>query len=996
MNLPLFALGCLISAPFQLVAEEFPEPYNSEPLSDETLVSAEEAAARFKVPEGFEVSVYASEPQVQNPIAMTWDERGRMWVAENYTYAERKKRFDFNLSDRVLIFEDADHDGKAEKRSVFIDTVKNLTSIEKDVDGLWLMCPPQLLFVPDRDGDDLPDGPPEVVLDGFTVAKSNHHNYANGLKWGPDGWLYGRCGHSCPGKLGLPGTAEEERIPIDGGIWRYHPTRKVVEVLTHGTTNPWGHDWDENGELFFINTVNGHLWHMISGAHFKEPFGPSQNPLIYDRLEMHADHWHFDTGEHWTKSRDGKANDFGGGHAHIGMAIYQADHLPEEWRGKLLTWNMHGRRLNREKLSREGSGYVASHEPDQFLASDEWFRGLEISQGPDGALYALDWSDTGECHDSTGVHRTSGRIYRFSYGTPDKPDFSDLEALIAQDFDFKKPSHEALRRLVTHPNVWYFRQARRIISQAQPSWGIMGLITRLQDDVHPTEHRLRAFWLSRQLLPVNPLFQLDDPDEHVRVWAIRFLTDQWQLDTLHGPRPHPGVEKETLERLIKMASEDSSGLVQLTLASTLQRIPKAQRLPLAKALAAHPNDATDHNLPYLVWFGSYSLGDELPELATATEWPLLLQWISRAAGEQGKPDALLQVALNQPEKAPHILKGLQQAYKGLANAPKPKNWDQVITELSPISALQLRITELSQLYGEGRPLDALHQDVLDDSSPLATRERALRALIQKKYPKLKDVCEKLLSDQNINKLAVDGLATLDDPEIAGLLLSKMKHFRGSSQKVVIAALTSRPVWASKLLDHITKEKLSRQTISPYQARQILDFNNEALETKLTEVWGALRQTPEAKQLQIKTLKARLTPEHLATSNLNEGAKLFQTHCATCHELHGKGGTLGPDLTGSGRSSLDYLLVNIIDPNALVSANHHLTTISLKDGRTLSGIIARQTEKVLTLRILEVESTFPQGDILGKTTSPISIMPEGLLEILKPNQQRDLLAYLMKK
>lgn len=967
-------------------ADEFPEVYNSEPLSDATLPSAHEAAEGFKVPHKFEVSVFAAEPKIRNPIAMSWDERGRMWVAENYTYAERKKRFDFNLSDRVVIFEDTDWDGEADQRTIFIDTIKNLTSLEKDTHGLWLMCPPQLLFVPDRNHDDKPDGPPEVVLDGFTVAKSNYHNYANGLKWGPDGWLYGRCGHSCPGRLGVPGTSDADRIPIDGGIWRYHPTRKVVEVLTHGTTNPWGHDWDENGELFFINTVNGHLWHMIPGAHFKEPFGPSLNPLIYDRLEMHADHWHFDTGQHWTKSRAGKANNFGGGHAHIGMCIYQADHLPKEWHGKLLTWNMHGRRLNREKLTRHGSGYLASHEPDQFLASDQWFRGLEISQGPDGALYALDWSDTGECHDSTGVHRTSGRIYRFSQGIPESPYLIDLAAI----------TPDQLSQLITHPNNWHFRQLLHSHHSAVFSQDHLEVATILLKPENPTHHRLRAFWLLRKIANIDPLPYLNDPDEHLRVWAIRALTDHWQLDTIHGPRPQLSVQNFTLAPLLELARKDSSSLVHLTLASTLQRIPLDERLPLALALAAHPKYAADHNLPHMVWFGSYSLGAQLPQLAATTDWPQFLEWTAHALAQQDEQlpaslDALIAVAIKQPTKAPHILKGLSKAYQGRIQAKKPAHWEEFSATQDPI-----KIAALNSLFGDGRSLDSLHQLALDSSASFTSRQQALQSLIQKNYPKIRQTSLPLLKDRTLNQLALQGLATLPDPDLATIILQHKKHFRGSTINDLYTTLITRPTWASTLLDHIASDSTSRDIISPYQARQILSFNNPKLTKKLTETWGTLRTSSEAKLQKINALNKRFTPEILAQANLLVGQKLFQTHCATCHKLQGRGGTLGPDLTGSGRTDLNYLLTHIIDPNALVSANHHLTTVTLKDGRSLTGIIDRKTKKVLTLRILEREEAIATENISKLTTAKISIMPEGILENLKPNQQRDLLGYLMRK
>ena len=183
------------------------------------------------LPKGFTAQIFAAEPDVMNPIAMDWDHRGRMWVAENFTYAERSKRFDLALRDRVIILQDKDGDGVAETRKVFLDNVQMLTSVAVGRGGVWLMCPPQVLFVPDADGDDVPDGPPVVVLDGFTVADANYHNFANGLRWGPDGWLYGRCGHSCPGRIGVPGTPDEKRVPLEGGIWRFQPERKVVEAL---------------------------------------------------------------------------------------------------------------------------------------------------------------------------------------------------------------------------------------------------------------------------------------------------------------------------------------------------------------------------------------------------------------------------------------------------------------------------------------------------------------------------------------------------------------------------------------------------------------------------------------------------------------------------------------------------------------------------------------------------------------------------------------------
>src|SRR5215470_11469496 len=323
------ALPLLIS--FSLSAAEFPVPYNSEPDQSGPM-PAREAAAKMKLPPGFKATVFAAEPDVQNPIALAWDARGRLWMSENYTYAGGGPKFELRLRDRLLLFEDTDGDGHFDSRKVFTDDVQMLTSVEIGRGGVWLMCPPRLLFIPDRDGDGVPDGPAQVVLDGFTVPPENYHTFANGLRFGPDGWLYGRCGASSAGELGVPGTPAAQRVPMRGTIWRFHPQRKIVEVLSAGCTNPWGHDWDEHGELFFINTVNGQLWHGITGAHFVRPHTIDPNPYTYELIDMHADHWHFDTAEGWNKQRDGKADSYGGGHAHIGAMIYLGDNWPAQYR----------------------------------------------------------------------------------------------------------------------------------------------------------------------------------------------------------------------------------------------------------------------------------------------------------------------------------------------------------------------------------------------------------------------------------------------------------------------------------------------------------------------------------------------------------------------------------------------------------------------------------------------------------------------------------------
>lgn len=916
MSRIIFSLTLI--AALHAAAADFPAPFNSETGSP---MSPQEALQAYKLPPGFKATLFAAEPDVQNPVALTWDAKGRMWVAENYTYAEHPQRFDLSLKDRVIILEDKDWDGVAETRKVFTDNVQMLTSVEVGRGGVWLMCPPKLIFIPDANHDDIPDSEPQVMLDGFTVAKDNYHNFANGLRFAPDGWLYGRCGHSCPGRIGVPGTPDEQRIPIKGGIWRYHPEKKIVEVLTHGTTNPWGHDWDANGELFFINTVTGHLWHLIHGAHLVELNAAA--PLIFERLDTIADHYHFDRRGNWQNSRDGKANDYGGGHAHVGMMIYQADQWPEPYRNKLFTLNFHGRRANVERLERNGSGYVGRHEPDVFLTDDPWFRGVEISTGPDGSGFILDWSDTGECHELNGVHRTSGRIYRISYGDPKKPE---------QPFAWRKP------------------------------------------------------W---------PKADLNSKNEHARALAIRELVQFSPLDTLAGPLRD--VKYPTLAfDPVKLAREDESSFVRLQLASTLQRLPLTNRAALAIALLSHTNDASDPFLPYMVWFGIRPLAKRDPQslitVAQSCTWPKTLRWIARSLATQ--PEALNSLlAQTKPAQLETVLEGVTDGFKGVRSAPKPAVWDQV-AKSDAAQRVPALVRDLSILFGDVCALNAVMQTALDSTADLESRTAALQAIINARPAELRAICEQLLTTRTLNLTAVRGLALFDDPAIGAQLAGTYDQFTPQERATVVDVLASRPAFARALLSEMAAGRIPRADLTAFHARQIRTFNDEALRKQLAEVWGEVQESAGDKRRLIAKLKTDLRPDVLDKVNLSQGRAVFNSACAACHTLYGTGGKVGPDLTGSGRANLDYLLENIVDPSGVVSADFRMSTLVLKDEREPSGVITEQNDRTVTIRTLTETLTIDRAEIVSTQTSKLSMMPEGLLLALQPDQVRDLIGYLM--
>ncbi len=984
-----FCAAILVASAFA----EVPEPYNSDKNASRPLAPAE-AAAQWKLPPGFVATVFAAEPDVRQPIAMAMDGRGRLWVAECYTYSEVKKGFDAELRDRIVIFEDADGDGRFDKRTVFVEGLERLSSIEIGFGGVWALTSPTLVFIPDKDGDDRPDGPAEVRLDGFEW-KRNHHTMANGLRWGPDGWLYGRHGIQGVSALGKPGTPDEARPKTNGGIWRYHPQRQTVEIVAHGTTNPWGMDWNEYGEAFFINTVIGHLWHAIPGAHFRRMHGSDLNPHVYEIIEQHADHVHWAEGEKWNDWQKLGTTDAtsaaGGGHAHTGLMFYGGDNWPEAWRGKLLTINFNGRRLNVENVSRDGSGYVGKHAPDIGFAADPWFRGIDLIYGPDGGVFIADWSDTGECHDNEGVHRQSGRIYKITHGQPARPAIADVAKLTPQE----------LLPLLDHPNEFYARHARRRLQEMAATGADLtsvrgALLGKFASETDVVK-KLRALWSLHACGGADVAFlraQLGHASEHVRTWAIRFLTDE-------------RADAETIAALSKLAATEPSPFVRLALASALQRLPLDQRAAVARPLLRHAADADDHNLPQMLWYGVEPLGDADPAalaaLGAECELPLTRRCIARRlTGHREKSDAPLNTLLTKAGADPRwqadVLGGMRDALKGERKVAPPAGWKiagpAFAKSTDPKTVEVFRA--LNAVFADPVALAATRAAVLDAAASIEARRAALRSLIDSRADGLRAVCETALTVPGLAATAADGLALEKDPAVADSILAKLPTIAPAEKGAVISALVSRQAWVARVLNAIAAGKLPRADLTAFHTRQIRGFDDAVLTKQLGEVWGISRDTAADKLAQMALWKQRLTPEVLKLGDKAKGRVLYSNVCAACHILNGEGGKLGPELTGSGRDNLDYLLQNILDPSAAVAREYQLVTVTMKDGRVLSGFIRARTERIVELHTLAEVLSLSTSDIAGTETSAQSLMPEGQLQALAENEVRDLMAYLMAK
>ena len=903
---------------------EFPAIFNTEKTPGGPMPAAE-VARTMELPPGFSCKVFAAEPDVQQPIAMAWDARGRLWVAECYTYAENPARWDTSLRDRIVIFEDTDNDGHFDKRTVFWDEGVRLTSIELGNGGVYALCAPNLIFIPDKNGDDKPDGAPEVLLDGFNF-KTVGHNIVNGLRWGPDGWLYGRHGISDTSSIGAPGTAGKDRTRMNCGIFRYHPGTRKFEVVLNGGTNSWGHDWDANGELFWINTVIGHLFHGIPGAYYDRMFGTHLNPHVYETIAQTADHYHFDQGkEKWADIKKGmssKTDELGGGHAHVGCMIYNGGSWPKEYAGRLLTCNLHGNRINTDILQREGNGFVAKHGADFMKSKDKWFRGIELSTGPDGSVFVIDWSDAGECHDSDGVHRTSGRIYKIVYGK-DEP---------ARTFDLSKMDDTALaKEAAAHPgNNWWPR-----------------MIARVRAD--------------RGAQPLEP----------------------------------------KLPQLADANSNDS--LVRLHTASAMQRLPLDARFPFAIALAAHAEDANDRQQPLMIWYGIEPAiaahPDQAIALAMSSKIPTVRRLVTRRLTEEiertpAPVDALLAAALKSgnADAREDIVRGMGGALKGFRQVAKPAHWDDFVKALGAQQPDIVR--NVSLVFGSGRAVEEIIALIKDGHGDANARLSAFDSLMRNAKPEHFAIARSMISDKVLGTAARLGLAKFSDGDVPKSLLTNWPDRSQEWRAANVTTLASRAAWAKELLTFAEKNPTVRGDITPIHARQIRSLGDEAVNKQLTKVWGELHDTPEAKKQEIAKWRSLLTAAALAQGDASKGRALFTTVCAACHKMYGDGAAIAPELTGSDRRNLDYLLENIVDPSAVVPADYRIAIVKLKDGRTLSGVIPEQNDRTVTVQTPAERVSFLRSDIAEMQQLSQSFMPEGLLTALGEENVKYLIAYLM--
>lgn len=969
-------------APLGLLADE-PAPG---PLAPE------KAAKGMVLPDGFRASVFAAEPDVVQPISFCIDSRGRIVVAEALNYGEWKA----TGKDRITILEDTDGDGRADKRTVFYEGFNYITGVEVGFGGVWVISPPKLYFIPDRDGDDKPDGPPEILLDGFGY-KESRHNLVNGFTWGPDGWLYGGHGRTSPSDVGRPGTPAAQRVHCDGGVYRIHPTKIVFENVADGTTNPWGVDFDDFGQCFVSNCVNPHLFHMIPGGHY-EPWRNRPSSLYaYERLPTIADHLHYPGGDLRATLGTPDTLAMGGGHAHCGTLIYLGDSFPTGYRNTAFMCNVHGRRINNDILKPKGSGYTASHGKDFMISADPWFMGVTLRTGPDGSVFVSDWSDTGECH-TYKPQISTGRIYKITHDTA-KPKPVDLARL----------TDDELVKLQLHRNDWYVQHSRRLLQErmvtargdAERSAKICKQLTDILDTNPDPTRRLRALWAlhATGLIDEDGLQRrLADDSEHVAAWAIRLLCEREVLSA------------QVLAQFARIAGTDQKPVIRLALASALQRLPLAKRWAIVESLLSHVADATDANLPLMYWYGIEPLVPADPTralgIALRAEVPLVRRFIARrvtddalARKDRGDLTPLVASLGRAAEKVQlDLLTGTRESLRGRRSFAMPDGWQAVYAQLrtSADGAIRRHAVALALVFGDRQAVTDLRAIARSATAPAAERVASLESLVDHRVPELAPLLHEQLADTATRRVAIRGLAAYSHPDTPAKLLAVYSQLTTEEKADVVATLASRKESGLALLDAIDRKLIPRGDVPAFAARQMFALDDAKLTARLREVWGEVRETAADKREALARYKKLLTPAFLRSADLENGKQVFTKVCQQCHKLLGEGSTIGPDLTGSNRSDLDYLLANLVDPSAEVGRDFRMSVVRTSDARVVTGIVVERTAARVVVQTATERVILAPDDVESIKDSALSIMPEGQLDALTKEQVRDLIAYLGSK
>ena len=1003
--------------------------------------SAAEAAERMAVPLGFTVELVASEPLVRQPVAIDFDDRGRLWVLQYLQYpnpaglrrvkVDRWSRTEYDRlpkpppygprgDDRLTILDDTDGDGRADVHKDFVSGLNLASGFAFGNGGVYVLNVPYLLFYPDSDRDDVPDSHPNVLVTGFGMQDA--HSVANSLTWGPDGWLYGSQGSTV--------TSNIRGIEFEQGVWRYHPRHASFELFCEGGGNSWGVDFNSDGELLYSTNFGGYVMlHGEQSAYYWKSFtkhGGLHNPYALGYFD-HVPH-----------------ESFQGGHVSVGGFFYTGETFPDEYRGKYIAGDLLGHGVKWHHVTPRGSTFRSRHGGELLAGNDTWFAPTDVTQGPDGAVYVADWHDERMAHPDPDAEwdRSNGRVFRIqAHDAPRSPGPDDVL------WDPRELPTHALVKSLEGKNGWRVRRAHRVLTERRDPNAWRRLATRVTQAPTP-EARLQALWTlysSGGLRDELALPWLQHADAPIRSWIVRYLGDR-SPDATSSVSANPRALSRTLRAALGTRSlEDPSVAVRSQLASSAQRFDASLALTIVRNLLLRDLDREDPHVGLLLWWaierhsvssvaaveGALS-GRRLLEsnLARSVVLPRLIQrWAAEGTPRTLDACGRLIALVSAADLSLEFLKALEEGIAGGARRVQPVGPGGLFQRVG--EAAHERPAEMPS----GEPPRAPSPLLAGQLARLA-KQPGLAFLILRIQAHLgsHQAREKALALVGSAELSVDERLTLIHlltrldgltgvPNLLALLEADPSHKLRSAALGYLARdasatttqrllaiyptlpeelraqlrgmLLSRKDSTRQLLDAVAAGNFDPDALSIDELRTVALHNDPELAERVRRRWGRVTAgTPEEKLAEMRRHNNDL---RASTGNAESGRALFEKQCGVCHKLFGAGREVGPDLTHASRQDLEYLLASIVDPSRVVRTEHLASVVVTRDARVVLGLIREQTASSITLVDVRGERvTLPRDTVEQIRPSERSLMPENLLRDLKSQELRDLFAYLQLK
>jgi len=958
------------------------------------------AVKQFEVTSDIDINLVLSEPAISQPVEISFDTKGRLWVVQynQYPYPAglKIKEIDkylriqwdkipqapsggINGADKITFFEDTDGNGSFDKATDAITGLNIATSVALGRKKIWVLNPPYLLAYPDSDGNGIPDGNPEVELQGFGIQDT--HAAANSLRWGPDGWLYGAQGSTNKANVS---SSVSKNVSFEGqAIWRYHPESKKFEVFAEGGGNTFNVEIDSKGRLYSGNNGNGRGPYFKQGAYYKKNWGkhgPLTNPYAFGFLG--------NMGFEGEKVRFTHS-----------LVRYESDELPDRYKGNFIALNPLQGNILLSKVRPVGSSFRTIDDDKLVDTKDSWFRPIDIQSGPDGNVYFTDWYDSRLSHidPNDTWDKKRGRIYRLR---------KKGEKTGYKPFDISQFSNDELMVLLQNKNRWYRQKALEVLGDRKDLSMLPDLVELFRSG--KSQASLEALWAIHLIEGLDENIAIEGlrhQDPYVRLWTVRLLGDKDQISDIEA------------QELIKVSEMEEDVEVRSQLAASAKRLPGPIALLIIKALLLNHDDSKDLDIPLQIWWAIESKAEqnrleiiemfsdnqlwEVPLVREVILNRLMQRYIMAPEPENYSMATKLFRLVPDKKAGSSLMTGLEEGLRGRSYNELP---DELIKAISPYKIQGEGKWAMALRQGNKHALSEVLRIIQDGKADLTVRQSYIRILGEGDYSESVPVLLKIIGlpvMQELKSIKIGSLNTLQnysDESIGKRVLQLYPVDLREDSDVRLAALnllTSRPKWATQLLDVIEKKlMIDKNDVTLDLVQRIKLLDDGKLIERTEKIWPeSIRSTSSAKTAQMKKYIELVESKN---GNPDDGKLIYQTVCGACHRLFNQGGSIGPELTGYERRNYINMISQVVDPSADIREGYVSYTLKTIDGRTIVGFLSSRSEKSVTVKPYGGEMMqFSMDQILNMEPEEHSLMPEGLLDRLTDQEVKDLFAFIMK-